>query len=162
MHKDTHVLIGEFYRDNRGIASSFAHPFGVHTNVPDAWGRPKPSDMNPFGTGKGNPLDQGERLIELVHPIDAARAREMAENYIALVDELDRREGIREAQENQSASGLLANSICEHADIAACLLAGKITTEKLSRALVEIREAEIALLQLKGCVEGLLRNGGLT
>jgi len=161
MHKDTHVIIAAFYRDNRGIAGSFAHPFGVHEKVPDAWGRPKPSDLNPTGTGKGNPLDQGMRFIELVHATDPARAREMAENYVALVDDLDRANGHAEVFKMNSPTGLLAKSICEHADIAVELLDGEITVEKLSRALTEIREAKVALLQLEGGVESLLKTGGL-
>ncbi len=158
MYKDTHVLISLFFRDNRGIAESFAHPFGVHRNVPSAWGNPKPSDINPNGSGKGNPLDQGERFIKLVHPTDPARAREMAENFIALVDELDRRTGVDHVREHHNPSGLLARSICEHADIAAKLLGGELTKEKLQEAMVEIRQAEVALLQLKGGVEALIQD----
>lgn len=158
MHKDTHVLIAAFYRDNRGVAQTFAHPFGVHENVPCAWGRPKPSDVNPYGTGKGTPLEQGERFIALVHPIDPARSREMAENYVELVNELDCRAGIIRAGQTGSPGELLAKSICEHADIAAKLLGGGgLTKENLEQSLTEIRQAECALLQLKGCVEGLLK-----
>jgi hypothetical protein len=160
MHKHTHVIIGEFFRDNRGIASSFAHPFGVNEKIPDSWGRPKASDVNPTGTGKGNPLDQGERMIELVHPIDPSRAREMAENYVELVNELDRRAGAIRAAETNSPHALLAKAIAEHADVSVELISGELTEEKLTKALVEIRQAEVALLQLKGGVEGLLRGGG--
>lgn len=156
MHKDTHVLIAQFFRDNTGIAQTFAKPFGVHDKLPDAWGRPKPSDVNPTGTGKGNPLDQGERFIKLVHPIDPAKAREMADNFPALVDDLDRRAGIEHAREFKSPSALLAKSICEHADIAAKLLNGELTKEKLEEAMKEICEAKVALFQLEGCIEGLL------
>lgn len=157
MHKDTHVLIGQFFSANKGIVESFAHPFGVHPNTVDAWRRPKPSDVNPTGTGKGNPLDQAERFIKLAHSADPSKAREMAENFLALVNELDRQTGIEKTQATATPSQLLAKSICEHADVAAALLSGEMTEEILRKALVEIRESEVALLQLRGGVEGLLK-----
>ena len=156
MHKYPHVLIAAFFRDNWGIAESFAKPFGVDKKVPDAWGRPKPSDLNPTGTGKGNPLDQGERFIRLVHPTDPARAREMAENFVALVDELDRQVGLEHARDFNNPRALLANSICQHADVAAKLLTGELNKTKLEEAKREVHQAKTALLQLEGCIEGLL------
>lgn len=156
MHKATHVLIAEFYRDNRGISKSFSKPFGVQEDIPSAWGRPKASDLNPTGTGKGNPLDQGERFITLVHPVDPARAREIAENFLALVEYLDYAAGVRKVCESKSPHALYAKSICEHSDIAAELLDGELDREKLKRAMVEIRQAESALRQLEGGVQRLL------
>lgn len=157
MHKYPHVLIAAFFRDNWGIAESFAKPFGVDKKVPDAWGRPKASDLNPTGTGKGNPLDQGERFIKLVHPTDPARAREMAENYVALVDELDRQAGIGHVREFKNPRALLAKSICEHADIAVEILNGELNISKLEKAKKEIDQAKVALFQLEGGVDCLLR-----
>jgi hypothetical protein len=161
MHKATHVIISSFYRDNRGVAETFARPFGIGEKVPSSWGRPKASDINPTGTGNGNPLDQAERLIDLVYPHDPARAREMAENFTAQVDDLDRQSGIFQIQESQSPSSLLAKSICEHSDVAAALLNGDKSTASLNHALIEIIQAETALAQLKGAIEGLMANSGL-
>lgn len=158
MHKATHVIIASFFRDNRGIAKTFARPFGVDSEVPTAWGRPKASDVNPSGTGKGNPLDQAERLINLVHPHDPVKAREMAENFIALVDQLDAIEGEEQGHCSSSVHRLLAKSICEHSDIAAEILNGEITFEGLERSMTEIRQAKVALIQLEGAVKELLVN----
>lgn len=154
MHRQTHVIIAQFFRDNRGVAETFARPFGVNEKQPSSWGRPKPSDENPTGTGAGNPLDQAERLIKLVHPFDPARAREMADNTVALVDKLDREVGIASVRENGSVNKLLATSICEHSDIAAEVLdEGELTQAKKDKALEEIRQAEVALKQLKAGVQ---------
>lgn len=160
MHKHSHVLIAEFWRDNSGISEKFAHPFGVHKDTPSAWGRAKPSDANPLATGRGNPLDQAERFITLVHPIDPARAREMAENVVELVNELDHHAGSSETQKSQCPHQLLAKSICEHADIASELLQNGLTEESLAKSLDEIRQAKAALFQLEGGIKGLLQNYG--
>jgi hypothetical protein len=156
MHKATHVLIAEFYRDNHGISRSFAKPFGVSEDLPSAWGRPKASDTNPTGTGKGNPLDQGERFLTLVHPIDPARSREMAENFVEKVDELDRAAGVTKTFKTKSPAALFAESACEHADIAVEILQGELDLERLLRAKTELRQAKGALLQLEGSIDGLI------
>lgn len=158
MHRPTHVLIASFYRDNRGVSETFARPFGVSEKIPSSWGRPKPSDENPTGTGNGNPLDQGERLIRLVHPYDPARAREMAENYVALVDDLDGETGERCAASPEGIHQLLARSICEHSDVAAKLLDSELTRETLQKAIDEIREAKVALEQLEAGVKQRFRD----
>lgn len=155
MHKATHVLIGSFYRDNRGIAETFARPFGVGSKVPSSWGRPKASDLNPTGTGNSNPLDGAERLIRLVYAIDPARAREMADNFPELVDEMDLVEGAEVVRVTESANGLYAKTICEAADIAEHILNGQPAAIDLEHAMKEIREAESALAQLKGAIQEL-------
>lgn len=152
MHKATHVIIASFYRDNRGVAETFAHPFGVNSKVPSSWGRPKASDANPHGTGQGNPLDQAERLINLVHPIDPARAREMAQNFVSLVDDLDHSAGVEQAREKLSWAEALARSICEHSDIAGALLKDSSDRGTYEAALREIHEAKSALQKLEGAI----------
>lgn len=143
------------------MAETFAHPFGVERKVPSSWGRPKASDANPHGTGNGNPLDQGERLITLVHPFDPARAREMAENFVELVDMLDQTEGADHSDCKSDLFQLLAKSIKEHSDVAGLVLKGDLTPEALECAMVELRQAKSALLQLEGGLQELLENGGV-
>lgn len=158
MHRPTHVLIADFYRNNRGVAETFARPFGVNEKTPSSWGRPKASDENPTGTGSGNPLDQGERLIRLVHAFDPASARAMADNFVEFVDRLDRDAGEQFATSSDAVHELLARSICEHSDVAAKLLSSELTRETLQKAVDEIREAKVALEQLEAGVKQRFRD----
>lgn len=159
MYKATHVLISAFYRDNRGVSETFARPFGVSEKIPSSWGRPKASDENPTGTGNGNPLDQAERLIRLVHAHDPARAREMVENFAAFVDRLDSDSGIENLTQSGSINKLLARSICEHSEAAAALIDGELTPTSAQVALNELRQAEVATEQLKAAVQHVATGG---
>ena len=140
------------------MVKKLAHPFGVDVHTVSAWRRPKPSDLNPTGTGKGNPLDQAERLIRSAHPFDPASARAMADYFNELVNELDSESGMAEAHMKRHPCELLARSICEHADVASSLCIQDYSVETLHSALKEIKEAKVALLQLEGCIYGMLND----
>lgn len=53
----------------------------------------KESDFNPTGTGKANPLDQAGRYIHIIHQYNPGNARQAAQYFADLVEELDRTVG---------------------------------------------------------------------
>lgn len=159
-HKAPHVILGKFFRENRGVAETFAHPFGVCSKIPSSWGRPKASDTNPTGTGNNSPLNGTEKLMEMIHQYDPATVHEIADNMKAFACELDRREGAIQADSEIHFLKSLAHSIREHADVAECVLEGDLEGD-LDRAMVEVRQAESALLQLKGGLAERQQDGGV-
>lgn len=64
--------------------------FGIDRKTVEAWRRPKESDADPTGTGKGNPLDRPAQAMKIIHEFDPAGARRWAQYLVDVCDELDK------------------------------------------------------------------------
>lgn len=132
-----------------------ARAFGINDQTVRAWRQPKESDANPTGTGKHNPLDQTERVIRVVHHYNPGSARQMAQYFVDLVDELDRASGL---STQESAGGVeemfekLRDTIREGADVQIVLAHAHLDEHSLQRARKEIAEEIAALNRLDAAV----------
>ena len=133
-----------------------ASPFRVTPKTIEAWARPKESDPELMGTGKGNPLDRVEKLLEETHPYDPEMAREIAEHFPSFVDELDRRAGVFEAEEDEHPCRLLAKVLEQNTKLILSGLGGCDDPKKLSEVFPNVRNLKTYVLQLEGCIERLL------
>lgn len=75
------------------LVTVFAKAFGLSLGTVRSWRQPKESDFNPTGTGKANPLDQAGRYIHIIHQYNPGNARQAAQYFADLVEELDRTVG---------------------------------------------------------------------
>ncbi len=137
------------------LVQVLAKAFGVALGTVRAWRQPKPSDANPTGTGKGNPLDQVARYIEIIHHYNPGNARKAAQYFEDLVDELDRSSGESDDPENILAE--LRELVKEESDVVQQLLGKPLDEATLREALTEISEARAALERLYGAVNGQLQ-----
>jgi hypothetical protein len=157
----THEICAE------GITPHLVHvlsqAFGVALGTVRAWRQPKESDTNPTGTGKRNPLDQVERYIRIIHQYNPGNARQAAEYFIELVNQLDAESGVggRESGEAESAGDAvlvaLREELREAADIPQVLMSADLDEVALRRALREIAEDQAALNRLDAVVRERLK-----
>lgn len=152
--KRTWEIVAELLTAN--IKTVLAQAFGVQTDTVGAWARAKESDEYPTGTGKRNPLDQTERFIRIAHRYSPGIAREAANYFVSLVNELDRHAGIESAQLTGSPCKLLAESASEHTDVVVILAGRPNDPEAWKTARTEIPQAISKLTELDGCLEKLL------
>lgn len=143
------------------LVKKVALAFGLNEGTVQAWRRPKESDLEPTGTGKRNPLDQAERLICIVHQSNPGNARQAANYFLELVDELDREAGCiadaDEASESATIVTRLRELIKESSDVAMALVGSGFEEHTLRQALREIAEERSALERLSGAVEMRLK-----
>jgi hypothetical protein len=145
------------------LVGVLANAFGLEKGTVRAWRHPKESEANPTGTGKGNPLDQAARYIRIVHRYNPGNARQAAQYFADLVDELDRAAGLADPQ---SESGRVLNNLRElmkeESDVAQILVGTKLNEETLKTARREIAQERAALERLDSVIEtSLQRNGKL-
>lgn len=149
----THEICAE------GITAHLVHvmakAFGIAIGTVRAWRQPKASDANPTGTGKGNPLDQSARYIEIVHHYNPGNARKAAQYFEDLVDELDRATG--ESEDPANILEELRGLVKEESDVVQQLLGKQLDEAALRDACTEIDEARAQLERLYGAVKGQLQ-----
>ena len=137
------------------LVTVMAKAFGVSLGTVRAWRHPKPSDADPTGTGKGNPLDQPARYIRIVHHYNPGNARKAAQYFEDLVDELDRATG--ESEDPANILDELRGLVKEESDVVQQLLGKDLSEATLRDALTEIDEARAQLERLYGAVKGQLQ-----
>lgn len=150
----THELLAESLTAH--LVKVLAKGFGVTEGTVRAWRHPKESDANPTGTGKGNPLDQAARLIRIIHKYNPGSARQAAEYFADLVDELDREAGIAETGESAGILNTMRETIREGADVQMLLVGSEFDEHTLRRARKEIAEDLAALGRLDAAVRAEL------
>lgn len=140
------------------LVKVLAKAFGVDEQTVRAWRHPKESDTHPTGTGKRNPLDQAARLIRIVHQYNPGGARQAAQYFAELVDELDQRAGLRMQADSEEDLILLhlRDELREAADIPQVLMHENLDEPTLRRALKEISEDVAALNRLDAVVRARL------
>ena len=138
------------------LIKRISHRLKLHPDTVGAWKRPPESDEFPTGTGKTNLLDHVLFLIREIHKSFPGTAREIAEYILAYVNWLDRREGVKCADESDSPCAALAETVREHADVVVVLSAHPHDRGAWKQARKEIREEISALIKLDGCLETLL------
>ena len=157
----THEICAE------GITPHLVHvlsqAFGVALGTVRAWRQPKESDTNPTGTGKRNPLDQVERYVRIIHQYNPGNARQAAEYFVELVNELDKASGVWSSESGEkTAEGdavlvALRDELREAADIPQVLMSADLDEVALRRALKEIAEDMAALNRLDAVVRERLK-----
>jgi plasmid stabilization system protein ParE len=141
------------------LVKVLARAFGRDEGTVRAWRHPKESDANPTGTGKGNPLDQAARLISIVHQYNPGNARQAAQYFAELVDELDHAAGSpREIGEAASILGNLRELMKEESDVAQVLIGAELDQHTLRRTRKEIAEERAALERLDAAVAAELES----
>lgn len=156
--KQSHEIFADFYTDVPSGKSRMATVHGVHKDTATAWARPKPSDLNPSATGKGNPIDQTTRSMRVIHPHDPARAREIADHCREVCDELDREAGLVEAEEQGNPCKFIARLAADQVKLILTGLGGEYDPAKLREALKHTHSLKSNILQLESCIEKLLAN----
>lgn len=159
MIKHSHAVLAELFARVRGITETLAKPFGINPKTVGAWARPVSSNENPFGSGNGNPLDRVDKLLQIAHVYDPEKAREIAQRFVHLVDELDRQAGIEEADEQGNPCKVLANVSEQHLKIVKTLLGDCENPSKLSEAYDHTLKLNSFVIQLQSCIEQTLKNG---
>ncbi len=158
MLKETHELLAEAFARNSSLKTKLPQPFGVHVETVTAWARPKSSDINPTGTGKGNPLDRTEKLIEITHVTDPEMAREMSEHFVKFVDELDRMRGLTEAFEDKNMCAAIARVVESHAKFINLTIRGCENLNNATELLAKTLTMKSCVLQLEGCLKGFIQS----
>lgn len=152
----THEILAEGITAH--LVKVLAAAFGVDEGTVRAWRRPKESDAEPTGTGKGNPLDQAARLVRIVHQYDPGNARQAAQYFVDLVDELDRAgagdEVIAYAEPgDERILDKVRECIKEGADVPMALVGANFAANTLRIARREIAEDIAALNRLDAAVK---------
>lgn len=155
--KKSSEIFADFYADISTGKNRMAQAFGVTPDTAQAWSRPKASDINPTGTGKGNPVDQAERAVRIIHAHDPARAREISAYLETVCNELDREAGIVEADTAEHPCRAMARVAESHLQLVLTGLGGCDDPTKLTEALANTRHLKAYVLQLEGCIERLLK-----
>jgi hypothetical protein len=136
-----------------------ARPFGITAETIKKWAKPVSSDENPYAWGNGNPLDRTDKLIREAHVYDPEKAREIAEYFPALVDELDYAAGWVNAGSNGADNSCPA--IQQVVECIAKLMNVSVgcfdDREKMTQALAITLELKTRANHLEGCLRGLLR-----
>lgn len=158
MLKDTHELLGEAFERNSNLKNKLIRPFGVNADTVTRWACPKSSDINPFGSGKGNPLDRTEKLIEMTHVTDPEMAREIAEHFPKFVDELDRQRGFTEAFEMENPCLAIARVVEAQAKLVNSTIKDCVNREIAGEILAKTQQLKTCILQLEGCLKGLIQS----
>ena len=128
------------------LVNVLADANGITPGTVRAWRYPKDKG------GKGNPLDQAARYITKVHEYNPANAREAADHFHELVDELDARAGIKQSCRHESLSACLGSKVKEGTDVVLLLLPGQHNLKTLRAALTEVAEERASLERLDACL----------
>lgn len=155
--KKSNEIFADFYADISTGKNRMAQAFGVTPDTSQSWSRPKASDINPTGTGKGNPVDQAERALRVIHPHDPSRAREIPSYLELICSELDREAGMTEAETAEHPCRAMARVAESHLRLVLTGLGGCDDPHKLRAALANTRDLKAYVLQLEGCIERLLK-----
>jgi hypothetical protein len=158
--KDTHELLAEAFERSASLKDKLVRPFGVDKDTITAWARPKSSDINPFGTGKGNPLDRTEKLIEMTHVSDPEMGREIAEHFSKFVDELDRQRGLTEAFEMGNPCAAISKVVEAQAKLVNSTIKGCENPENAVELFANTKILKTRVLQLEGCLRALIQAEG--
>lgn len=154
----THEILAEALTAR--VVHVTAQAFGVNEQTVRAWRHPKESDLNPTGTGKANPLDQAARIIRVIHQYNPGAARQAAEFFIDLVNQLDEEQGVGSqetgAGEGESILDRLREEIKEAGDVTLALIGKDMDPLTLRRARKEIAEDIAALHRLDASVNAEL------
>jgi len=153
---ETHELLAESLTSH--LVHVVARAFGVNEQTVRSWRHPKESDIHPTGTGKHNPLDQAARLVTIIHHYNPGNARQAAQYFVDLVDELDRAAGLHVQTEEDALLASLRDELREAADIPQVLMQEHLDEFQLRKARTEIAEDVAALNRLDSAVKARLEN----
>lgn len=156
--KKTHELLAKLFSRVPSLKDELASPFRVEKDLITAWARPKASDENLYGTGKGNPLDRVEKLLSEAHAYDPDMTREIAEHFPRFVDELDRRAGFDECEDGEQPCRAIARVAEGHLQLIVAGLGNCDDPRKMSEVLAKTQALKSYVIQLEGCVKGILKS----
>lgn len=156
--KKTHEHLARLFNRAPSLKDILARPFGVTAKTVEAWARPRASAEDLYATGKGNPLDRMEKLLEESHPYDPETAREIAEHFPLFVNELDRRAGFTEAEEHEEPCQAMARVAKKHLELVLTGLGSAYNRETLGEALKHTHSLKSYVIQLESCIEKLISN----
>lgn len=156
--KKSNEIFADFYSAVQTGKSRMATAFGVHKDTAQAWGRAKPSEINPSATGKGNPVDQTARAMKIIHPHDPALAREIVEHLREVCDDLDRAAGEAEADEQGNPFQAMARVAKKQLELVLTGLGNDCNPDRLRDALKQTNSLKSSIIQLEGCLEKLISN----
>lgn len=154
---DTHELMAEAFERNSTLKDKLPRRFGVEIGTVNSWARPKPSDHNPVATGKGNPLDRTEAIIDETHVSDPEMARKLAEHFSKFVDLLDLMRGYSQAIENENPCAAIAKVVEAQAKLIHSTIKGCDNRENAPELLSRTQNLKTCVIQLEGCLQGLVR-----
>lgn len=130
---------------------------GVSEATVRQWRQPKASEEDPNGHGKGNPIDQTARCVEVVQLYDSGFPRVIAQFFTELADQFDHDAGLRQTLCTGNLLAGLTTVITEHTDVVKVLLAVTHDVPTLKQAAVEIPQAISSLETLYAMVTALLQ-----
>lgn len=156
--KKTHEHLAKLFMRVPTLKDIFARPFGITPKTVESWGRPKSSPDELWATGKGNPLDRVEKLMEEAHPYDPETVREIAEHFPQWCDELDRRAGISEADEDVQPCAAMARVAKKHLDLVLTGLGSEYDRQTVTEALKQTKLLKSYVIQLESCLDQLKNN----
>ena len=157
--KTTHGLLAKAFLRVPDLLELLPHHFGVKRQTIVSWARPKASDKDLYGTGKGNPLDRVEKLLDELHSFDPEITREIAEYFSVYVDELDRRAGFDEADTLEHPCRAIVRTIEAHSKLIKTSLGGCEDPRVVSSCLDSTVELKSRVIQLEACLRRVLQNG---
>lgn len=137
-----------------------AAAFRIKRDVCGSWARAVASDVNPKATGKINPVDSVKRAIDIIHPHDPVRAREIPALLNEYCDEKDRLAGLLEADETSDPCAAVRRVVESQMQLTISALenCGEHDPEKLKANLAKTKKLKAMVIQLEGCYEQLLKS----
>ncbi len=133
-------------------------PFRLTPKTIESWARPKSTPEEYWNSGKGNPIDRVEKLFDEAHPYDPEMVREIAEHFPRYADELDRRAGLSDAddEDHPCLTALKKVANANHRLVMSGL-GNCEDPQQIEEFLQRTQALKTYVIQLEGCLRGLLK-----
>lgn len=160
MSKRSHEIFADFYSEITSGSKRMAAAFRIHRDVCGSWARPVATEINPTATGKNNPIDGVKRVIDIIHPHDPVRVREIVTLLNEYCDQKDRDAGFFEAEESSDPCAAVRRVVESQMQLTLSALenCGDEDPEKMKANLSKTKKLKAMVIQLEGCYEQLLKS----